>query len=49
LQDTFCGRIADADADMEVWPAYDRERMKSAFRQWLVEAYPEAAKQLTGW
>lgn len=49
LQDIFCQRIADADQDMELWPAYDRARIKSAFREWLTKAYPDTGKQLTDW
>ena len=49
LQDIFCQRIADANADMELWPPADRQRMKSAFHEWLLKAYPDAGKQLTDW
>jgi hypothetical protein len=49
LQDIFCQRIADANADMELWPSADRQRMKSAFHEWMTKAYPDSAEQLTDW
>lgn len=49
LQDIYCRRVADANADMELWAASDRPRMKSAFHEWLLKTYPDAAQPLTDW